>query len=127
MKLGFEPFKHIFIQCVFVTFSVLLSAFSWGHDVAIALLLGGVANVVPNAYFCWKMSRQTGAQNAKAILKNFYRGEVSKLLLTAAIFGLIFRFIPVTILPVFVGFIIAQSAFWVSLLILKSERVIVKS
>jgi ATP synthase protein I len=77
--------------------------------------LGGLAAFIPNLYFALKVSSAAG-QEARKVLRSFYTGESVKLLLTAALFMLIFQIPNVEILPLFVGYAAALSVFWFALL-----------
>ncbi|MGZ8196573.1 MAG: ATP synthase subunit I, partial [Methylosarcina sp.] len=59
--------------------------------------LGGIAAFIPNLYFAIKMQRASGLE-ARKIVRSFYVGESGKLLLTAALFALIFQIPHVEIL-----------------------------
>jgi ATP synthase protein I len=98
----------------------LLSLFFWiwkGSNAAYSAILGGVTAILPNFYFARRLFVQTGAQAAKKIIRAFYRGEAIKLLLTAALCLLILKWIRVSGLPFFAGFIAAQMAFFWILLV----------
>lgn len=105
-------------------FIVTLVILPMGFSIALSFFLGGLCCVIPNLFFAVRFFGKSGAIDARNILSGFYRAEITKLILTGAMFWLIFSFIPVTIMPIFVGFSIAQLAFWVSLILLSSKRAI---
>jgi len=78
-------------------------------------LLGGLAAFVPNLYFALRINRSAG-QEARKIVNSFYAGESGKLLLTAALFIMIFQISNIQILPLLIGYIAALSVFWFALL-----------
>lgn len=86
-----------------------------GKFMALSAVLGGMAAFIPNLYFAFKMQRTLG-QDARKIVRAFYAGESGKLLLTAALFALIFQFPNIEILPLLAGYIAALSVFWFALL-----------
>ncbi|MCB1828281.1 MAG: ATP synthase subunit I [Coxiellaceae bacterium] len=117
-KIRGKAVKHVLIQAIpVIMISALLLIYS--RQIAFSFLLGGMVCVLPNLYFARRFCLRTGAQNPRALLNDLYRAEIGKLILTAFTFWLIFSCIPVTIAPVFIGFITAQVAFWVSLLLLR--------
>lgn len=81
----------------------------WDGVVAVSALLGGLAAVVPNAFLAARLLAPPG-EDARAVLRSAWLGEIGKLLLTALLFGLIFALIrPLSAPAVFAGFIAAQG------------------
>ena len=64
-------------------------------DVAAAysILIGGLIQIGPQAYFTRLAFRYRGARQAPNILRAIQKGETGKLLLTAVLFALAFSFI----------------------------------
>ena len=74
-----------------------------------SVLLGGMVAVVPNAFLA---ARLLGPRDgsARALMRSAWLGEIGKLLLTAAMFGVIFAWVrPLSVPAVFAGFIGAQG------------------
>lgn len=94
-------------------FSVLLlSLLLWifkGSMVGYSAILGGVTVILPNFYLARKLFAQTGAQAINKIVRAFYVGEAMKLGLTISLCLLIFKLVPVAMLPFFTAFIVAQA------------------
>lgn len=86
-----------------------------GWQQALSAALGGIAAFVPNLYFALRIRRSAG-QEARKIVNSFYAGESGKLLLTAALFMMIFQVSNIQILPLLAGYIAALSIFWFALL-----------
>ena len=86
-----------------------------GRHMALSAALGGMAAFIPNLYFALKMQRTSG-QEARKIVRAFYAGETGKLLITAALFTLIFQIPNIDILPLLAGYLAALSVFWFALL-----------
>jgi ATP synthase protein I len=86
-----------------------------GWQKAFSSALGGLAAFVPNLYFALRVSRAAG-QEPRKILTSFYTGESVKLLLTAALFLMIFQIPSLEILPLLAGYAAALSVFWFALL-----------
>ncbi|WP_411725551.1 ATP synthase subunit I [Methyloglobulus sp.] len=87
-----------------------------GWQKALSSTLGGLAAFIPNLYFALRVSG-SAEQEARKILRSFYVGESVKLLLTVALFILIFQIPSIEILPLLAGYIAALSVFWFALLI----------
>ncbi|WP_198244489.1 ATP synthase subunit I [methane-oxidizing endosymbiont of Gigantopelta aegis] len=89
---------------------------SGGFEGAKSPLLGSLVALIPNGYFAWKiyLSRNKGA---KKIVRAFYSGETAKLILTAALFAVIFQIPGVNLLAVLAGYVAVSSVFWLALLL----------
>lgn len=114
--------RFVYIQLLTIVLITLGTLMMTTISIAQSFFLGGMSCVIPNWFFAKRFCRTTGAQNARNIVFDIYTAEFLKLLLTGLIFWLIFTFIPVTITPIFIGFISAQAMFWVSVLILKNGK-----
>jgi ATP synthase protein I len=86
-----------------------------GGQQGLSAALGGIAAFVPNLYFALRIHRSAG-QEPRKIVNSFYAGESGKLLLTAALFVMIFQVSNIHILPLLVSYIAALSVFWFALL-----------
>ena len=110
------PLSHRRWARQLLTLQSTVAALLWGiglagfsRTTATSLGLGGLACVLPNAIFALCLFQQAGAQNAPKMLRNAFKGEALKLLTSALIFYFIFRFYPVTPIPLFLGLITVQS------------------
>jgi ATP synthase protein I len=86
-----------------------------GEQQALSAVLGGMAAFIPNLYFALRIHRSAG-QEARKIVNSFYAGESGKLLLTTALFIMIFQVSNIQILPLLVSYMAALSVFWFALL-----------
>ncbi|WP_333877036.1 ATP synthase subunit I [Methylobacter sp.] len=86
-----------------------------GRSYAVSAVLGGAAAFIPNLYFALRVYKSAG-QEARKIVRSFYAGESGKLLLTAALFFMIFQLPNIEILPLLAVYIVALSVFWFALL-----------
>lgn len=85
--------------------------------VAMSVLLGGMTAAIPNAFLAARLLTPRAADNARAVMRSAWLGVIGKLLLTAVMFGVIFALVrPLSVPAVFGGFIAAQSAVYVALL-----------
>ena len=85
-----------------------------GWQTALSPALGGAIAFIPNLYFVLRIYKSAG-QEAKKIVRSFYAGESGKLLLTAALFFVVFQIPNIEIIPLLAGFIAALSVFWFAL------------
>lgn len=76
-------------------------------DVAVSgsLMIGGLIQIIPHAYFTRWAFRYQGARQAPKILRAIYWGETGKVLLTVVLFGLTFSYVEPLHLPaLFLGY-----------------------
>lgn len=92
-----------------------------GGTTALSAFLGGSACVISNFFFARHVFAATNktTRTVKRILANFYIGELIKLVLSAGLVLLIILFIPVSLVPLIVGFVGAQFVFWPLPLLIK--------
>ncbi len=98
-----------------ITLLLPLVLLPFGTIAAVSAAAGGIACLVPNAYFASRAFRYSGARSAMLILNSFYSGQAMKLLLTALIFTLIFNYLkPLNAGALFGGFVLVQSVIWIT-------------
>lgn len=100
--------RIIFLQ---IGLTALCALLGWLHsDVAArSALLGGLACVLPNAYFVMRMFRYRGARYAHKIAEALYQAEAWKFMLTALMFAVIFsQGWQLNYLALFAGFVTVQ-------------------
>jgi ATP synthase protein I len=93
----------------------MLAALSDGQR-AYSSALGGATAVIPNLCFAFFLSRARN-KPAKTLINQFYRGEISKWLLTAALFTIALQQSGIDFLSMLGTYIAAVSVFWFALLI----------
>lgn len=75
-------------------------------------VLGGLVWAIPNAYAAKRLFSNMSARAVKKIVWNFYFAEAAKLLLSAILFVLIIKWIPLALGSFFAGYLAAQIGFW---------------
>lgn len=89
-----------------VVVAILFWGFA-GRVEAYSALLGSLTSVLPNAFLALRL--MVARDDAGAILRAAWLGELGKLGITVVMFLLIFAFVrPLQFLPLFAGFIAAQ-------------------
>ncbi len=102
-----------------ITVAISAMWFFAGRGAAVSALLGGSAAVFPNLYFVYRFFATTHARQATRIIRTFYWGEFTKLLLTGILIILITRLWPNVLgLPLFSGLVGAYMAVWFAPLII---------
>lgn len=91
-----------------------------GRDAALAGILGGLACLVPQTWFAWRVFRVGAGDPPHAMLAAFYQGEVVKLALVAIALVTIYRAWPqVPLAPLVLTFIAVQVVHWFAPLLLE--------
>jgi ATP synthase protein I len=104
--------RIIFAQ---ITLNTLVSLGVWlcsDSVSACSFLLGGLIWVLPQVCFAKLVFWEQRARFSKAIVARVYRGEALKLLLTALLFAVVFRWGHVVPGMLFAGYCLAQVLFW---------------
>lgn len=60
-------------------------------EIGVSILLGGLIQLIPQAWFTWQAFKYAGANHASAIVRSMYRGEAGKLVLTACGFTVVYN------------------------------------
>jgi ATP synthase protein I len=95
-----------------------LAAITWpvqGIQAAFSVFLGGLCYWLPTFIFAMSIFRFTAVRQAKEFIIAFFIGEVVKLMLSGSLFLFCIKYLPVSALPLIVGYIGAILAFWIVL------------
>jgi len=90
--------KQIVLMIFIVLFIALVVGFIWGYEYGKSAFIGGFVVVIPNMIFAYKAFRFAGAQSSRKVMESFYSGAKLKMLYTALLFALVFKFL--VIVPV---------------------------
>jgi ATP synthase protein I len=116
-----RAYWYVFTQtCVVFLISGLLALLN-SKVKAWSALLGGLSGVVPNLFMVTLYFRVTGARQAKAIVKGFYRGECLKMILTALLVAVSMKYAEINLPSFLMVFIIIQGSIWIAPLFLGSS------
>jgi ATP synthase protein I len=107
--------KVLVYQLAMIILIALVFAVLSGLQKAISALLGGFIVFAPNLYFAFVINR-SGGQEARKILNAFYVGEFGKLILTIVLFGVVFQFPGIQVVPLLTGYVLPLMVFWFALL-----------
>ena len=104
---------RLILSQVFIVIAIgIVAWFFVGTRGGLSALLGGIAWMLPNTYFMHKLFVSRKARTGTQIVKDFYVGELIKLLLSGFLIALAVKFLPIEVLPFFVGFIITLLISW---------------
>lgn len=110
-------FRVVVLQGIATLAAALIAALLGGVHAAASAALGGLACVVPNALFAWRLALQVKSPQG-ANVGSFFVGELIKLVVTVALLFLIARFYPeLNWLALLGGFIVGLKSYFVAFLI----------
>ncbi|MCI2282321.1 ATP synthase subunit I [Colwellia sp. MSW7] len=100
-KIAFS--QILFTTCIVIVITLIIY-FILGASYAISALGGGLVAIVPNIVFALKAFQYAGAQSSKKVVESFFSGVKLKMVLTALLFALAFKFLVLLPIPFFVTF-----------------------
>ncbi len=109
------------ITCI-VIFSSLCIYFVWGYQPAKSAALGGFIGILPNILFAYKAFKFAGARASKKVVESFFSGVKQKMILTALLFALAFKFIVLIPLAFFGMFCLVMAMPLITPFIIKQQR-----
>lgn len=83
-------FRVLVAQALVVLAVTLVCGVSLGFVAGYSGFLGGLIALLANLYFAYRAFRYFGARSIGAVVQSFWAGEIGKLILTAALFALVF-------------------------------------
>jgi ATP synthase protein I len=99
---------------------ICIGFYNW--NTAKSAILGGLVNIIPNAYFANKLFKYQGARAARQIVNGFYKGEALKIVLSILLFTLVFVFIKVNPIAFFLTYIVIVMTHWLSPWIINNKQ-----
>lgn len=116
-----SAYKLVMMQAAVAGGASVLFFAVWGAQYGYSALAGAVIAVLPNFVFATLAFSHSGASSAGKVLKTFYWGEAVKLLLTIALFSLVFIKLKVVFMPLFVCYALGLLAHWTAPLYFKQS------
>lgn len=100
-------------QIALITFIVIIGTFFiycfFGLSYAKSALVGGVIGIIPNLFFAYKAFKYAGAKSSKLVVESFFSGVKLKMVITALLFVLAFKFLVLIPLPFFGMFCLVMA------------------
>lgn len=116
-----SAYKLVLLQAVISGLLAIIFAVFRGELYGLSAFAGTVIAVLPNFVFATLAFSYSGASASAKVLKTFYWGEAVKLLLTIALFSLVFIYMEVAFLPLFVCYSLALVVHWAAPLYFKQS------
>lgn len=96
--------KQNALAILIVLFCSLITYFFWGLQHAKSTLVAGAVSIIPNIVFALKAFKYAGAKSSKLVVESFFSGVKLKMVLTALLFALAFKFLVLLPIPFFIMF-----------------------
>lgn len=116
-----SAYKLVMMQAVVAGCVSIFFFAVWGVPFGYSALAGGSIVVLPNFVFATLAFSHMGASSSAKVIKNFYWGEAVKLLLTIAMFSLVFIKLEVEFMPLFVCYVSGLIVHWTAPLYFKQS------
>jgi ATP synthase protein I len=129
MKLGnvlarrgrLAAYKLVLVQAIVAGIISILFFVMWGAQYGQSALAGATIAVLPNFVFATLAFSHSGASSAAKVVKSFYWGEAIKMLLTIALFTLVFINMKVGFMPLFTCYSLVLVVHWIAPLYFKQS------
>jgi ATP synthase protein I len=108
--------KIIILQAIVMVVATFAVFYFFGTQKALSSGLGGLVAFLPNLYFAYLVQLANG-KDAEKIMRSFYVGEAKKVLLTAALFVLVFQIPEMNLLLLLMGYMAVTSVYWFALVL----------
>ncbi|WP_343862644.1 ATP synthase subunit I [Aliiglaciecola litoralis] len=113
-------FKVLYIQsAVVLIISISTLLLSNSHS-ALAVLFGGLMNILPNAVFALLAFRYSGASQNELVVRSFSQGAKLKMILTVILAVIAFYGLNLAPLVLFSSFIVMTLCHWVATVIVQT-------
>lgn len=109
-----KAYRIVLLQLAGVIVLTLFALILYGTTSSYSVLAGGLAYVLPNLIFVWRVFRYAGASQMHQFMAAFFIGEMAKLVLSAILFITIVKHLPVSLLSVLAGYVGAIVSFWLA-------------
>ena len=109
-----KAYRIVKFQMAGVIVLSLIALILCGITCGYSVLLGGLAYVLPNLLFVWRVFRYASPSQMTQFMAAFFIGEMIKLALAAFLFLMIVKTLPVSLLSELVGFCGAIVSFWIA-------------
>lgn len=96
--------QHLLIAIFITIVTAIITYFCWGFHYAISAIAGGLIAIIPNIVFAYKAFKYAGARSAQKVVDSFYGGVKLKMLITAILFSLVFKFLDISLATFFITY-----------------------
>lgn len=111
-RLSKEAYRVVYLQGVGVFLVSIGLGIGLGIHPGLSALVGGMAYILPNILLIKWIFRFIRAGQAAQFAQAFFVGEMMKVFLSALLFLMIVKMLPLSLLSTVIGFIAALVSFW---------------
>lgn len=104
--ISLPPVKRVAFYQIALLLPACAALLLWSSVLAYSVLIGGLIQICPQAWFARQAFRYAGARNVQSIVRAMYWGETGKIVLTTVLFTVSFVMVtPLSIGAVFASFV----------------------
>ncbi len=108
--------KKVALYQIALLLPAAVALLGWNAVVAYSALLGGLIQIIPQAWFARQAFRYAGARRVQSIVSAMYWGETGKVVLSAVLFTATFLLVsPLNVGALFSSFVIMILVQWFSI------------
>jgi ATP synthase protein I len=107
-----EALQLVFWQLIVTMALALIILLIGGFKKSLSTFLGGSTYILPQFLFAWRVFSYARLATIGPFMIAFFLGEFVKLILSAALFILIVKYLPVNVVFTMTGYIAAIVSFW---------------
>jgi ATP synthase protein I len=112
--ISFPAVKRVALYQLALLLPVAALLVSWSTVVSYSVLLGGLIQIFPQAWFARQAFRFAGARRVQSIVSAMYWGETGKVVLTAVLFTVTFLMVkPLNVGALFSCFVLMILIQWI--------------
>lgn len=100
--------KQILLSLIIVVISCILSWAVWDDKTSFSMFIGGMVAIIPRTVFAFKAFKYAGATASEKVVDAFFSGVKIKMVLSAVLFALAFKFLVIVPIPFFVMFCVVM-------------------
>lgn len=101
-------FKQILLSLIIVVISCILSWAVWDDKTSFSMFIGGMIAIIPRVVFAFKAFKYSGASASEKVVEAFFSGVKIKMVLSAVLFVLAFKFLVIVPVPFFIMFCVVM-------------------
>jgi ATP synthase protein I len=102
-------YQQIGLSIIIVILCSLMSYMILGSAQASSVLAGGAIGILPNYIFALKAFKYAGATASKLVVESFFSGVKLKMLVTAVLFALAFKFLAIFPIAFFTSYCMVMA------------------
>jgi ATP synthase protein I len=117
--ISLPPVKRVALYQLAILLPVCVVLLFWSSVLAYSVLIGGLIQIFPQAWFTRQAYRYAGARKVQSIVRAMYWGETGKIVLTTVLFTVSFIMVkPLSISALFSSFVVMILVQYLAVMVL---------